>query len=146
MNSQLIKILQEAKYAKILYCRAGGGAGSVIMMEYVVNDVLYVLFINTVWRIESQHEVIATSADDVEPINGLIAKAVSNLENKAILSVELLAFYDLKISFENNLCLKVFNVFTKNTETNCNWTISIPSQNISLDVTSEFKIKTGCYY
>ena len=108
--------------------------------------IIYVLFINTVWRIESQHEVIATSADDVEPINGLIAKAVSILENKAILSVELLAFYDLKISFENNLCLKVFNVFTKNTETNCNWTISIPSQNISLDVTSEFKIKTGCYY
>jgi hypothetical protein len=142
MEKELKKHLNSMKQAKVIYSRAGGGAGSIISME-LSNK--YTLWIECTWRIEKKNKVIATSADDIKPRTGLIAKSVKMLEGKIIESVKLTPFYDLCINFIDDFCLRIFCIFSYTYKFGTNWSVSIPKQDLSYEITNHFEIKKGTY-
>lgn len=146
MEVELRKHINNILKSEVTYSRAGGGAGSIISMELRDRDnTLYVLWIECAWRIESENKVIATSADGIEPLIGLVAKSVKMLEGKIIESIRLTPFYDLCINFTDGCCLNVFCIFSYDYEFEINWYLAIPNQNLSLEITNHFKIKKGKY-
>ena len=106
---------------------------------------LYTLWIECDWRIEDIKKVIATSADNIEPITGLVAKSAKMLEGKIIESIKLSSFYDLCISFKGGFCLNVFCIFSYDYEFETNWYLAIPELDLSFEITNHFKIKKGTY-
>ena len=145
MKKELREYLNNIIQSKVTYCRAGGGAGSIISIELNNNDNLYALWIECAWRIENNNKVIATSADDIEPITGLIARSVKMLEGKVVDLVEINPFYDLRITFTDGFCLNVFCIFSYSCEFETNWYLAIPEQNLTYEITNHFKIKKGTY-
>lgn len=146
MNRELIKYLEKLKSCIVTYSNAGGGAGSIVLIDIRDNSgFLYTLWIESTWRIEKGNKIIATSADDIEAVTGLIATSVKMLEGKMIDSTELSPFHDLCIYFTDNLRLKVFNIFSYSDEDSINWRLSIPSENICYVVTNQFEVKKELY-
>lgn len=142
MEKEFKKIIDNIIGLEVPYCRAGGGAGSIISMK-LSNE--YVIWIECAWRIEKNDKVIATSADDILPITGLIAKSVKMLEGKIISSVKLTPLYDLCITFTDDLCLNIFCIFSYNCEYETNWYLAIPKQDLSYEITNCFQVKKGKY-
>jgi hypothetical protein len=146
MKKELRKYLNNIIQSEVTYSRAGGGAGSIISIKLNGKDnSLYALWIECDWRIEYKNKVIATSADDIEPITGLIAKSVKMLEGKIVDSVKMTPFYDLRINFSDGFCLNIFCIFSYTYEFETNWYLAIPEQNLAYEITNYFKIKKGSY-
>jgi hypothetical protein len=146
MEKELRKYLNDIIQSKVTYSRAGGGAGPIISMEVSNHDnFMHDLWIECDWRIEYENKVIATSADDIEPITGLIAKSVKMLEGKIVDSVKMSPFYDLRINFSDGFCLNIFCIFSYTYEFDTNWYLAIPEQNLCYKITNHFKIKKGSY-
>lgn len=146
MKSELMQHLEELQGGTIIKCSAGGGAGSIILMDVTSRSgVLYTLWIECCWRIENSNKVIATSADDIEPITGLIAKSAKKLEKLVIQSVALNSFYDLCIEFSEEFYLRLFCIFSNENDCDVNWWLSIPSKNLCYEVTNLFKVEKGKY-
>lgn len=146
MSNKFISTLKGIRQSKVTYSRAGGGAGSVIMMEMNNEVYQYVLFVNCAWRIENKNQIIATSSDDTTANTGLIAKSVKLFEGKIIETIEMTPFYDLIINFTEGFCLKIFSIFSFTSNSNVNWSLCVPSQDISFDITNHFDVKEGKYY
>jgi hypothetical protein len=89
--------------------------------------------------------VIATSADSIEAVIGLIARSVRMLEEKIIDSIKITPFYDLCIKFTDGFCLRIFCIFSYEYKFDTNWYIAIPDQNVSYKITNHFEIKKGKY-
>ena len=146
MEKELSKYFDDLIQSKVTYSRAGGGAGSIISMELNNKDnLLYALWIECAWRIENKNKVIATSTDDIEPVIGLIAKNVKMLEEKVIDSIEVNPFYDLCINFTDGFCLRIFCIFSYSCESETNWYLAIPEQNLTYEITNHFDVKKGTY-
>jgi len=146
MKTELKKHLASIIDSTVIYCRAGGGVGSVIMIELLdKNNIRYVLFLNCTWRIENNTKIIATSADDITAEVGLIARSAKMIEGKKVLSFELSKFNDLFIEFSDNVYLRVFNIFSYSNIDDYNWDFCIPSEDLSFEITNSFKVKKGRY-
>jgi hypothetical protein len=146
MKEELRKYLDNTIQSEINYSRAGGGAGSIISMKLNSKDsTLYALWIECDWRIENKDKVIATSADNIEAVTGLVAKSVKMLEGKIIESIKLSPFYDLCINFTDGFCLNIFCIFSYDYEFETNWYLAIPKQNLVYEITNHFEIKQGVY-
>jgi len=142
MKKKLSKYLNSLLQSKVTYSRAGGGAGSIISMELNNTNALW---IECTWRIETKNKVVVTSADDIEPVTGLIAKSVKMLEGKIVDSIEINPFYDLCIHFTDGFCLRIFCIFSYSCESETNWYLAIPEQNLTYEITNHFEIKEGTY-
>ena len=145
MKQKLSKHLNDLIESKITYSRAGGGAGSIISMELNNKNLIYALWIECTWRIENKNKVVATSADDIEPVTGLISKSIKMLEGKIVDSVEVNPFYDLCINFTDGFRLRIFCIFSYSCKSETNWYLAIPKQNLSYEITNHFEIKQGTY-
>lgn len=140
MNIQ--NLLSKAIDKTVTYSRTGGGAGSILIIEFE-NKAFYT--INCTWRIEDNGIVITTSWDDGTPLIGNMNKNAEKLIGRKLLYYELTPQYDLKLHFENNLLVNVFcNIITSISEDedvyNCNWDFSIPEKNIVANITGNYKI------
>jgi hypothetical protein len=146
MEKEFRKYLDNIINSTITYSRAGGGAGSIILMDLDKKGVMYTLWIHCTWRIENDKQVIATSADDITPNTGLIAQSAKMFEGRQIVSFELSKFNDLFIEFSDNLYIRIFNFLSHTNTDDYNWDFCIPSENISFEITNHFDIKKGKYY
>jgi hypothetical protein len=146
MKRELKKYLDNLKSCTIIKSSAGGGAGSIILIELNNNTgVFNTLWIECAWRIENKNKVVATSADNIEAVTGLIARSVKMLEGKIIDSIKLTPFYDLCIKFTDGFCLRTFCVFSYDYEFDGNWYLAIPEWDLTYEITKHFKIKKGKY-
>ena len=146
MKKEFQKKLTNIINSTVTYCRAGGGTGSIIMIELNKDNIQYGLWLNCVWRIENDSKIIATSADDIAPNTGLIAKSAKLLEGKKVVSFELSKFNDLFIEFSDNLFVRIFNIASYSNTDDYNWDFWIPSEDLSFEITNRFKVKKGKYY
>ena len=132
---------------KVLTSRAGGGAGSILLIETEGESFF---FIWCDWRIEKGDHVISTSLDDTTAVTGPIARSAKLLDNKAILSIEMTKQYDLTIKFEEEYCLKLFCLIScsrsEESVLDCNWELSFPDEDLSFEITNNFEIQTSKYY
>jgi hypothetical protein len=143
-----VQYLDYIKQANVVYSRAGGGAGSIILMKFHKENSEFTLMIHCAWRIENNNKVIATSAGDTNAITGIVARGAKMLEGKVVSSMEMSSFYDLCIKFEDGFCIKTFSDITYYNilSASRNWSFSIPHDDISFDITKGFKIRKGKYY
>lgn len=146
MKEELIKYLNNIKSSTVTKSTGGGAAGSIIKIELNNENSFFILYIECAWRIENKNKVIATSADDIQAVTGLIAKSAKILENKVVNSIEVTPFYDLSINFTDGFCIKVFCVLSYTYEFDTNWQLWIPNKDLSFEITNHFKVKKGKYY
>ena len=135
-------LLSKAIGKTVNYSRTGGGAGSILVIEFE-NKTFYT--INCTWRIEYKGTVITTSWDDGTPLIGCMNKNVEKLIGKKLLSYELSPQYDLKLYFENDFVANIFcSIIEHDPEEdstyNCNWDFRIPEQDIIGYITGKYKI------
>lgn len=148
MIQELKKNLNKIIQSRVIYSRAGGGAGPIISMELICkNNDIYTLWVECDWRIENRIEkrIVATSMDNTEAITGRVAQSVLSLEEEIIESVELSSFYDLRIHFYSGICLNIFCIFSYDYEFETNWYLAIPKQNLVYEITNYFEIRKGKY-
>ncbi len=143
-----MKYLFSLNHANVMYSRAGGGAGSIILMKFHKENSEFTLKIHCAWRIEDNNKVIATSAGNTTAMTGIVARGAKMLEGKVVSSVEISSFYDLCIKFEDGFCIRTFCDITYYNilSASVNWDFSIPGEDISFDITKGFKIRKGKYY
>ncbi|GHV45426.1 hypothetical protein FACS1894180_7950 [Bacteroidia bacterium] len=147
MKQELIKYLNKTVQSTVTYSRAGGGAGTIICMDFINNDMKYSLWVDCTWRIIKGKKIVATSMGNIAAVKGTIAKGAKIFENKKVLSVDLLNYYDLHIVFENNLELYVFcDISNPNAYGfKQNWDFSVIHKNLSYTITNNYTIKKGKY-
>jgi len=140
--------LEKIKSLDIIKSTSGGGAGSILKIEF---ENFYNLFIYCTWRVEKNDEVLATSNDNSEAIIGRIPQKVKMFENKKVLSFELSNQFDLELKIEENYCLKIFcDVSYWGTEDggtyDSNWELGVPDEDLYFKINNHFGIETGKYY
>lgn len=145
MKTELSEYLINLTSSIVTKSTAGGGAGSIIKIEFNDEDSLQIIYIECAWRIEKKDKVIATSADDIKAVTGLIAQTARLLEGKTVEFIEINPFYDLNIKFTDDLRLRVFCIFSYTHECDVNWQLWIPYRNLSFEITNQFRIKKGKY-
>lgn len=146
MKEELIKYLNSIKSSTVTKSTSGGTTGSIIKMELNNENSLFILYIECAWRIENKNRVVATSADDIQAVTGLIAKSTRMLEGQVVDSITITPFYDLCINFTNGFCLNIFCILSYTYEFDTNWQLWIPNQNLSFEITNHFQVKKGKYY
>lgn len=134
--------------SKVVNSISGGGAGSILSIDF---DNTYDLFIYSVWRIEKNEKVLATSADNTEALVGKVAQAAKYLEGKKVKSWELSKQFDLTIDFDDGSSLKIFcDVSYSSTDDggtyDTNWELGVPLEDLYFKINNYFTIETGKYY
>lgn len=102
IERELIKTLKKLLGARVTYSRTGGGASSILLLNF---SSCLSLWCWRYWEI-SQHNILwATSEDDDTPITGVMATAARLLENKTVtgFSLDLENEYQLWLCFDDDL-------------------------------------------
>ena len=147
MKKKLMHYLNFIKQSNVVYSRAGGGTGSIILIKFCKENSKFTLMFYCAWRIENNDKVVATSAGNTKAITGIVAQGAKMLEGKVVSSVEMSPFYDLCIKFEDGFCIRTFcdityyNILLASQ----NWDFCIPHEDLSFTITKGFKIKQGKY-
>jgi len=106
MNTlSLVESLQMLKGDNIKYSRAGGAAGSILLIETEKNNSIWIW---CYWEILHSGKILATADDDTTANVGKIAVAAMQLEKKRIEKIELAPLiYDLHIFIADEYELKI---------------------------------------
>ncbi|GAB2025731.1 hypothetical protein [Lactovum odontotermitis] len=145
MENKLQKLIGQ----KVVKSCAGGGAGSVMEVDF--SDDSY-FFIWCTWRIEQGGEVIVTSADTIAPSgyndsqNGFIGEKVPLLIGGEVVDVKLSPLNDLELLLSNEYRLRIFcDISYSRDDYAHNWEFNIPTKNLSIEVDNHFEIKESPY-
>jgi len=148
LDMRIEKYISLLTGATVTKSRSGGAAGSMIKIEFSNNSTILTY---CSWRVEHNERVLASSNDNIEAVNGLVAKTVKLLEGKKIKSIAISNQYDLIISFEEKYSLKLFcdisySYSEYETSLTKNWELWIPYEDISFTVNNSFEVEEGKYY
>ena len=92
--------LQKLEDSNIIYSRAGGGAGSILLIKAENKNAIWIW---CYWEILHDGEILATADDDTTAVVGKVAVAARQLEGKKIKRIELTPpYYDLHIYLDDN--------------------------------------------
>ena len=124
----------------INYSRAGGGAGSILLVT-TNNDIS--IWVWCYWEIRLSDVVLATADDDTTAVVGKIAVAARQLEGKKIIRVEMdPTYYDLHIFIEGDYELIINCESQPDGEDTLlnNWELWIKDKNTAYTITCDFTI------
>ena len=145
MKQELLDSCLKLKNGIITYSRAGGGAGSILLIATNTNISLWIW---CYWEIKKAGTILANADDDTTAIAGKIAIAARQLEGKRIKKVELdSSCFDLHIFFEEDYEL-VINCESQPEGEDYplnNWELSLEDLNITYIVTCDFKIRKDTF-
>jgi len=141
MNTlQIEESLQKLIGNNIEYSRAGGAAGSILLINTDNNNSIWVW---CYWEILHSGEMIATADDDTTANVGKIAIAAKQLEGRRIKRIELTPHsYDLHLYIADEYEL-ILNCESQPEEENYplnNWELSIKDLKIHYCVTCNFTV------
>ena len=145
MKQELLDSCLKLKNGIITYSRAGGGAGSILLIATNTNISLWIW---CYWEIKKAGTILANADDDTTAMVGKIAVASRQLEGKRISKVELAPlYYDLHIFLEDDYEL-VINCESQPEGEDYplnNWELSLEDLNITYIVTCDFKIRKDTF-
>lgn len=146
LAAELLLEIQNIVGKHVTYCRAGGGAGSIILMD--LEESMFTFWINCAWRLHCQGKILTGSNESTRAVTGKIARNVRKLEGKIIQEVSLSPYYDVHIKFIDGYELFIFCDITPGypSDTMSNWSFSIPPKDISYDITKRIRIEMSTYY
>lgn len=142
------ELLDKAIGKRVVFTLTGGGAGSILEVEFEEN---MHYMIHCAWRVEHDNTILTTSGDDATPIIGHMNKSVGKLQGNKLLSYELSPHYDINLYFENNFLLRVFcdlgfEADIREDYPSPNWYFCIPELDISVTITDFFQVVYAKYY
>lgn len=141
----LVEGIQRLNGNVVTYSRAGGGAGSILLIE---TDARIELWLWCYWKIKKSNKVLATADDDTTAVVGKIAVAAKQLEGRKVCKVEMdPSCFDLHIFFDEEYELIVNCESQPEGETYLlnNWELAIVDENVNYSVTCNFTIKKESY-
>ena len=100
MIKKISKTLKQFEGNVVTYSRAGGGAGSILLIKSQNNISLWIW---CYWEISHYDDLLATADDDTTAIVGKIAVAARQLEGKVIKWIKIDPdYYHLRLGFDDN--------------------------------------------
>lgn len=139
--------LEGALVVKII---AGGGNGSILLMEIQKGHIEYIIYIYCVWRLfvfDSKRTIIGWN-DDLTDLDSNSIKQLKSIENSFISNVKINEHGDFVLSFDNESKLSVFCDITSDgekAELEDNWTLCDTVQNVCYNFNNRFNIVTTKY-
>lgn len=143
------KLLSLAVGETVVHSLTGGAAGSIWALRFENNSSF---MIYCAWRIECNEKVITTSCDDATPLVGRMNVNVQKMTGKKLLSYTLSKQNDLILYFDYNFIIRMFcniGLELENTKEGCcdeNWDFCIPSLDIAVSATTDFRKIYTKYY
>lgn len=136
----ILETLQGSKVSKVI---AGGGNGSIIIIDI---DNKYSLYILCDWRLITNDDVIVTSYDDSDVKHGKIPIYLKKLHKEVVKKISIINRYDINIEFQNETILTIFSNNNKSSNTiDENWSFVDIENNISYNLTNEFVYSSTKY-
>lgn len=138
LSLELLKIeIANTIGTQVLYCRSGGGAGSILLLKLSNGNRIMAW---RYWEIYKNNNLLCTAEDDTTAVYGIISQTAPLLENKYIYSFNLDPLYNISIMLSDNFCLKIYSVKDVYDDLP-NWNYSIPDKNIVYEITSNLEIE-----
>jgi len=136
MENKLLNDLRQIRGTTVTYSRTGGGAGSILLIKFSNNNRLWIW---RYWELLKNGQIITTEEDDSTAINGKIALAAIQLENKSVEDIYLNS-YNIHITFSDGYSLLVYASIDDYNDLP-NWKYSIPSKNLVYEITSDLIVE-----
>lgn len=121
---------------QVLYCKSGGGAGSILLLKLSNGNRIMAW---RYWEIYKNGCLLCTAEDDATAVSGIISQTTILLENKNIYNINFDSRYNISIMLSDNFSLKIYSVKDVYDDLP-NWNYSIPNKNIVYEITSNLKI------
>lgn len=132
--------LQLLKGGTVTYSRAGGGAGSILLIQ---TDSKISIWIWCYWVIKNSNAILATADDDPTALVGKIAIATKQLEGLRIDKIEFdTSYYNLHFFFEDGYELIVYSESQPEEEPVAlnNWELYVSNLEINFTLTCQLKV------
>lgn len=142
---QIEEAVQMLNSTNVVYSRAGGGAGSILLVKTDNNSSIWIW---CYWEIMHSGKIIATADDDTTAVVGKVVVAAQQLEGKFIKQIELQSpYYDLHVYLEDEYEL-IINCESQPEDVEYplnNWELAIENLNINYCVTCNFTVEQERY-
>lgn len=146
MEKQLATVLSKMVGLELQEVIAGGSNGSVVVLRFGRSQ--FTMFVYSVWRLEYKGKIISGWNESNDAINGTLTKAVKSIQLQTLKSYSISEFYDLRLSFSNEMILNIFCDITPNYEPSHydkNWMCCDIKANICYIVNKDFKVELTEY-
>lgn len=136
--------LDRIKGQRVVYSRSGGGAGSILLINFINEDALWFW---RYWEVIHNDVVIGCSNDDITPVIGKVAVAALQLEERKVLDVILYEDLSLRIFFDNHYELIIVTTIETRPEfiDLVNWEYCSPELDVCYTITSQNEVITSKY-
>lgn len=142
-KNEIIEILKSLIGQKVIYSRAGGGAGSILRQEY--QNGVCIWSWSSYWEIIQRAVLIACSDDeDVRPHVGVIATGAKIMESKRLLGFDIDDTLTLALFFEDDIDYIIFPQKYKSMELD-NWEITAKKLNVVYELNNNLEIIKRSY-
>lgn len=137
LSLELLKIeIANTIGTQVLYCRSGGGAGSILLLKLSNGNRIMAW---RYWEIYKNNNLLCTAEDDTTAVYGIISQTAPLLENKIVENISF-DLYHISIFLSDNYNLKIYSVKDVYDDLP-NWNYSIPDKNIVYEITSNLEIE-----
>lgn len=137
LSLELLKIeIANTIGTQVLYCRSGGGAGSILLLKLSNGNRIMAW---RYWEIYNNNNLLCTAEDDTTAVYGIISQTAPLLENKIVENISF-DLYHISIFLSDNYNLKIYSVKDVYDDLP-NWNYSIPDKNIVYEITSNLEIE-----
>lgn len=144
IRRQIVETLKSLIGQKVIYSRAGGGAGSILRQEY--QDGVCIWSWSSYWEIKQREVMIACADDeDVRPTVGVIAVGAKMMESKRLLGFDIDDALSLALFFEDDIDYIIYPLKYDDIYLN-NWQITVKKHNIVYCLNNDLKLMTEPYY
>ena len=141
MKMNIINDLKEGKINKVI---AGGGNGSIVLIDIIKGDDKFVLYLYCTWRM-SFYDNVLTGWNDSDTV---IVTELKKLQNDIIEEVISNLLGDFTLIFKSGIKLDVFCDITSNIENTSieeNWSLCDVSKNKCYNFTNKFSFFSEHY-
>lgn len=132
---EVVEILKTLLGKKVIYSRAGGGNGSILLQSYQ-NDIH--IWAYSYWEVSRQEKLIATAYDDITPISGTVAVGAKIMEGKYLLGFSLFSDLSIWLFFEDDID---YVIFPQDIEENfLSWEIDVKAKGVVYELNENLKL------
>ena len=133
---EIAEILESLIGQKVIYSRAGGGNGSILLQKFQNEDRIWSWC--SYWEISQRGKLIADANDDIAAVTGTVAVGAMMMEGKCLEEYYLDEDLTLGLKFEDDICYFIYP--EKEDEDISNWEINSERQNVAYEVKNDLKI------
>lgn len=143
-----MNVIKEIKGLEIIKVIAGGGNGSIVVLDIESDNNKYTLFIYCCWRMTLNDKVIIGWNDDIISEDSSSLKILRSIKNSTIIDIEENDYGDFNLHLSNDKKLQIFCDITSNgnkDDINENWSLCDIKNNKCYNFNNRYDIVLGSY-